>query len=334
MDSYPERYIPKTTPEKNNETLTELNKLFDTIDRDKNAENFVRKIVKSDVPIKNIKELNEIFARIPAVKLNMFSKNAENILNQTTRNAERLSLLEKEIENPFFETKKARESRKSAEKYGFAKPKNFISRAITRLVNDFKIAQYKRLNIVEPKPEIKPIIETPVVEIKPEVQKVKTDPKEEVRKNIFEILTSKLGEKTFAKQREAYGKNATKMRLGMLPEIFSSIADTRKADRAVGKHRINSSNKDALDLYLLINGSNKKYVNYLLKKRNADNSRMFEVKDIISMVKKAEAKIAEDKKINPEYRARDARKYYNHLYEAKLEQYGKAARQSKVNTKA
>ena len=102
MDSYPERYIPKTPPEKNNETLTELNKLFDTIDRDKNAENFVRKIVKSDVPIKNIKELNEIFERIPAVKLNMFSKNAENILNQTTRNAERLSLLEKEIENPFF----------------------------------------------------------------------------------------------------------------------------------------------------------------------------------------------------------------------------------------
>lgn len=118
------------------------------------------------------------------------------------------------------------------------------------------------------------------------------------------------------------------MRLGMLPEIFSSIADTRKADRAVGKHRINSSNKDALDLYLLINGSNKKYVNYLLKKRNVDNSRMFEVKDIISMVKKAEAKIAEDKKINPEYRARDARKYYNHLYEAKLEQYGKVKRQT------
>ena len=55
---------------------------------------------------------------------------------------------------------------------------------------------------------------------------------------------------------------------------------------------------------------------------------MFEVKDIISMVKKAEAKIAEDKKINPEYRARDARKYYNHLYEAKLEQYGKVKRQT------
>lgn len=53
----------------------------------------------------------------------MFSKNAENILNQTTRNAERLSLLEKEIENPFFETARIRESRKSAEKYGFAKPK-------------------------------------------------------------------------------------------------------------------------------------------------------------------------------------------------------------------
>lgn len=87
------------------------------------------------------------------------------------------------------------------------------------------------------------------------------------------------------------------MRLGMLPEIFSSIADTRKADRAVGKHRINSSNKDALDLYLLINGSNKKYVNYLLKKRNADNSRMFEVKDIISMVKKPKLKLQKTRKL-------------------------------------
>ena len=63
------------------------------------------------------------------------------------------------------------------------------------------------------------------------------------------------------------------------------IADTRKIDRAVGKTRINSSNKDALELYLLINGSNKKFVNYLLKKRNIDNTRMFEVKNIIEIVK-------------------------------------------------
>ena len=121
----------------------------------------------------------------------------------------------------------------------------------------------------------------------------------------------------------------------MLPEIFASITDTRKADRDVGKYKINSSNKDALDLYLLINGSNRKYINYMLKKRNTDNTRMFEVKDIIASVRKAEAKIAADKKANPDYRANDARKYYNHLFEAKLQQYGKIKRPAKqVNTKA
>ena len=120
----------------------------------------------------------------------------------------------------------------------------------------------------------------------------------------------------------------------MLPEIFSSIADTRKADRAVGKKRINSANKDVLNLYLKINGKNKKFVNYLLKKRNVDNTRMFEVKDIIAILDKAEAKIAKDKKLNPAYKAKDARQYYNHLYEAKIEQYGKVKPQRKLKTNA
>ena len=77
-------------------------------------------------------------------------------------------------------------------------------------------------------------------------------------------------------------------------------------------------------MYTKINGNNRKLVNYLLKKRNADKSRMFEVKDIIDIINKAEAKIAKDKKVNPAYRAKDAKAYYNHLYEAKIEQYGKA----------
>lgn len=51
----------------------------------------------------------------------------------------------------------------------------------------------------------------------------------------------------------------------MLPEIFTSIVDTRKADRAIDKRHSRSANKDVLKLYLKINGSNKKLVNYLLK---------------------------------------------------------------------
>ena len=152
--------------------------------------------------------------------------------------------------------------------------------------------------------------------------------------NILSFVMQKLGAKTFDRQKAAFGANATKIRLSILPEIFASIADTRKADRAVGKYRINSSNKDALALYLRINGNNRKFVNYLLKKRNVDNTRMFEVKDIIAMIDKAEAKIAADKKANPQYRARDARRYYNSLYEAKIQQYGKIKRQKNISTKA
>lgn len=173
-------------------------------------------------------------------------------------------------------------------------------------------------------------------QINNEIKISKKIKKEELKANIFEILNTKLGKSTFAKQKEAYGKNATKIKLSLLPEIFTSVADTRKADRAVGKYKINSSNKDVLDLYLLINGSNKKYINYLLKKRNVDGTRMFEIKDIISMIKKAESKIAENKKSNPQYRARDARQYYHHLYESKIQQYGKVtrARKNKIDTKA
>ena len=158
--------------------------------------------------------------------------------------------------------------------------------------------------------------------------------KQIVADNVISFVTPKLGEKTLAKQNDLYTKNATKIRLSMLPEIFTSIVDTRKADRAIGKKHSRSANKDVLKLYLKINGSNKKLVNYLLKKRKADNTRMFEVKDIIAILDNAESKIAQDKKINPEYRARDARRYYNYLYESKVEQFGKVKPQRKLRTNA
>ena len=200
----------------------------------------------------------------------------------------------------------------------------------------------ERANIVSIKPETKSDVNA---ETKPVTSPLKENSKSEKILNIknakqvvvdevLSFVNSKLGQKTFAKQNELYTKNATKMRLSMLPEIFASIIDTRKADRAVGKKHSYSANKDVLNLYLKINGSNKKFVNYLLKKRNVDNTRMFEVKDIIAMLDKAEAKIAQAKKLNPEYRAKDARKYYNHLYEAKIEQFGKVKPQRKLKTNA
>ena len=146
---------------------------------------------------------------------------------------------------------------------------------------------------------------------------------------VNEFISKKLSAKTVEKQGDIYGKNATKMRLKMLPEIFASIKETRQTDRAVGKFKSISANKDAVDLYRLINGSNRKYIKYLLEKRNVDGTRMFEVKDIIAMVEKANKRVDAMKKSNPDFKAKDAKAYFDHLYDAKIEQYGKVKRTKK-----
>lgn len=367
-----------STPEKVSQ-LGMLNNVFKKMDNDKHISNFVNHLLQAlDSSMLSLEELDAITNKIPALKLDILKKNAMRII-YNSKDGSRVEILEHELENPFYESHNTRVNRKIAEKYGFRKRRSFLSKAITRVQNQFRILEYKlrainnnsvvaqnEINPVEIKPiEITPIKvapekitpeavatntatkETAIVEgckkpeIKEEIKPLedkkakRVAAKAKVQQNIFDIIGSKLGLKTLEKQREVFGTNATKIRLNLLPEIFASITDTRKADRAVGKFKINSSNKDALDLYLLINGSNRKYINYMLKKRNTDNTRMFEVKDIIASVRKAEAKIAADKKANPDYRANDARKYYNHLFEAKLQQYGKIKRPAKqVNTKA
>ncbi len=274
----------------------------------------------------NILKFKHFESKHPSVPEEVKSKTAQPIVAKAS--PVKTQEVKKAIETPQIKEEvqavspvEARPVEKATEKTTAAETKTAQSATETTAVSAAETAAAKLKEKVEPE------------NIKPTAKK-KTN-KEEIKKNIFEIISSKLGPKTYAKQQDAFGAYATKIRLSLLPEIFASVADTRKADRAVGKYRINSSNKDVLDLYLLINGNNKKFANYLLKKRNTDNSRMFEVKDIIQMLKKAEAKIQKDKQTNPEYRARDARKYYNHLYESKIQQYGKLKRQPKsLSTKA
>ena len=310
------------------DNLNEMVNLFDTIENDKHAKNFVSSLNENYMSDLTFAELNKILENIPASKLEIFRKNAERIISLTKGEA-RIDALKNEITNPFFETEQSSDYKKHAAKYGFIKKDSFLKSVIIRIENYYNIFRASLY------PEAKPVLEKveqtksaePLVIVKvssPEVKNI--DKKAEVKNNVLSFVTKKLGAKTFDRQKDAFGAGATKMRLSMLPEIFASVADTRKADRAIGKQKINSSNKDVLDLYLRINGNNKKFVNYLLKKRNVDNTRMFEVKEIIKMLDKAEAKIKANKASNPEYRARDARRYYNHLYEAKIQQYGKLSR--------
>lgn len=81
--------------------LEELQKLYSTIDNDKNARKFIEKTLDNVSTSVSIAELNEILAKMPTKQLNIFHKNAFNIINQTAPN-ERIEVLKQNIENPFY----------------------------------------------------------------------------------------------------------------------------------------------------------------------------------------------------------------------------------------
>lgn len=336
------------------ETFASLVRIFEMADNDKHAKKFLE---KSLVKLRNYKpqQIEDILNNVSTKKMDIFRKNAWKIIINTNEE-DRIEALKQNINDPFYNVKKFMTQENKRITYGFEpsysifekaylKIENYINILRDKLTSDKNSAMSistcveKSLDVATEKTSKQSKADVLIEEVK-KVEETQNEHvssknlKQIVAENVLNFVTPKLGAKTLSRQSDLYTKNATKMRLGMLPEIFASVADTRKADRAVGKRKIRSANQDVLGLYLRINGNNKKFVNYLLKKRNVDNTRMFEVKDIIEIIDKAEAKIAKDKKLNPEYKARDARKYYNHLYEAKIEQYGKVKPQRKLKTNA
>ena len=336
------------------ETFASLVRIFEMADNDKHAKKFLE---KSLVKLRNYKpqQIEDVLNNVSTKKLNIFRKNAWKIIDNTNEE-ECVEALKRNLKDPFYDIKKFKAQEYKRVAYGFKPSYSIFEKAYLKIENYINILRDKltsdknsAMSIstgVEKSLDVateKTLKQSKADALIEEVKKVEETQMEHassknlkqiVADNVLNFITPKLGAKTFSRQSDLYAKNATKMRFGMLPEIFASINDTRKADRAVGKRKIRSANQDVLGLYLRINGNNKKFVNYLLKKRNVDNTRMFEVKDIIEIIDKAEAKIAKDKKLNPEYKARDARKYYNHLYEAKIEQYGKVKPQRKLKTNA
>ena len=328
----------------NDKKLTLLSKLYNTIDLDKNVKIFVKKSLPKLDGNMQLDDFVDILENVSTKKLNIFKDNAWNIIFKTSKE-ERIDALNNNITDAFFETESSRISNKLKIQYGYIKKPSITKNLYMKVKNGINIlrdlitpdeASKVKSTIPQekalPKEAFKP--ETKAVpQIEPKTQVVpnstpakKTAKKQIVKDKVVEFVKTKLGEKTFNSQQEEFSKNATKIRMSLLPEIFASIADTRKMDRMIGKTRNQSSNKDVLTLYSKINGHNRKFVNYMLKKRNVDNSRMFEVRDIIAILEKAESKIADNKRLNLSYRAKDAKAYYNHLFDAKIEQYGKLKR--------
>ena len=386
-----------------NEKISELNTLFKKIDKDPNAGKFIIKSLDyrypdSVIETHTLKEYNRILDEVSPKKLNIFHNNAENIMNQT-KGEERIKALQENIENPFFMTKRTKESLQADIESGYSKGPSIFSQAKKYINNQFnklrdkltpdvktsttkeaiqpkintdnvsakvemistpsiesevkefgKVQSEPVINIIAPLDlpktnEVKPVIEVASKAIntnqaiEKNIKLVKTTSKQPDAKKLAVIndvnglIEKKLGAKTLEAQKSDYAKKATKMRLNMLPEIFASIKETRATDKAAGK-KINYSNKDALALYEKINGKNKKLVNYMLKKRNADGTRKFNIKDIITTLDDAEKQVIYNKKVAPKkYDAKSERNYYNNIFDTNVAIYGQIEKAKKQTTK-
>ena len=143
-----------------------------------------------------------------------------------------------------------------------------------------------------------------------------------------------LGSKVYDEQKSIYALNATKIRAGMLPEIFASIKDTRAMERAnkTFKKHSSVSNAEAVDLYRRINGKNKKLVNYMLKKTDANGNRMFSVRDVLDTLADANRSILEGQRNSTKFNrftSKDERAIYDNLLNNKIEEFGKLKRTKK-----
>ena len=83
----------------------------------------------------------------------------------------------------------------------------------------------------------------------------------------------------------------------------------------------------------MIKGNNRKLVNYMLKIRNTEGSRIFEVKDIIELLQRAQIELAQSKAQNPQMTAKDTKLYYDKIFDDMTRLYGKVKRTKSTNSK-
>lgn len=347
------------TKSKNSSEIKSIKKLFQKMDDDKSGMEFIYKILGDGIAIDSAKTLNDILNVVPLKKAEIFHKNIARIIKYTDEE-ERIAALKNEVENPFFITPKYAEQLENSIKYGFSKKESRIMRYAKILENEINKMRYNKIKSTESEnmSEVLPAIshETEQMQItssvlpvahtettsetvlpvtqKIEMQKVfKESPqarKLRVQNDVNEIIKQKLGQKTLERQKEEYTNGATVMRLKLLPEIFESIKDTRKLQKASGK-RPNIESKDAIKLYSKINGKNRKLVNYMLKQRNEQGERIFNIKDIINKLDKVEKEVVEAKKRNPNFKSSEIKEIYNDEYIYFQYQYGKLKRKKKIS---
>ena len=302
--------------------LNSMRVLFSKMDNDKHVAGFVHNILGDGLKIESIRELNRVIDMVPSKKAEIFHRNIARIVKNTNVE-EREQAIFDNIENPFFVNKKE----------GSPKQDGIVKKFAKLVENKINLHRYNRLTAKQS--------DTQELIFKPAREEVVSDNiskseeksfgirklsfslrKLKIKSDISEIIRNKLGQKTLDRQEEAYSQQATKIRLKLLPDIFKSITETRKSQRAEGKV-LSVDNRDALKLYAKTQGKNKKLVRYMLNKTDENNKHIFNVKDIIKVIDDTELKIKDSKKINPEYRAKDAKAEYDTIYQGMVEKYGK-----------
>jgi hypothetical protein len=348
---------------KTEEGLQILENLFDKMDNNSAVEKLLRKAVYDKTHDLSLADYELILNTIPAKKASVYFENICRVLPQISSKEEKVAFLQKQVSNPFFETAKMAERKKDLKKYSYVKEsvfdkavillRNIIDRVRYALSFNKKIAQLPQTapapvdpkaivaaeKVLEAVPVPVEVLPVKVEEIIPKLPLSRTfksnreATRYQVISDVNNVIKSKLGMKTYDNQRAIYEKNATKMRLKLLPEIFDSIKETRAADRMAGR-KVKTSNSDAVNLYSMIKGRNRKLVNYMLKKRNVDGTRMFNVKDIIELLNKSEKTIVDMKAKNPDFRAKDAKMYYDAIHADMVNSYGKVKRVTKPKAKS
>lgn len=332
LDKFRNNYAKTET--KNSE-IHSMRVLFDRMDSDKHTEKFVHKALGDDIKIKTIDEFNKIIETIHPQKAEIFHRNISRIVRLTNLD-ERESALVKQSENPFFVNPRIKQrGTLSNQPY---KKLNYLEKIGKFIENKINIRRYNQIAKVNPEitrvrklatidvPKLEQVLETKDYSLNNInfVNKLKKSPNAkrlQVQTDVNAIIKQKLGQKTFEKQQGLYNKKATVIKLKLLPDIFESITKTRKSDRINGL-KPSVENKDAVKLYEKIQGKNKKLVRYMLKQTDENNNKIFNVKDIIKLVDESETKIALEKKNNPDFKAKDAKNYYDNLYDSMIERYG------------
>ena len=308
------RYLSKN--DSDNE-FNEVKKLFKNIEKTNDARLFVKNVIERGLAVNSARELNTIMEQTPLHKANYFFENVRRIV-ALSDGAERQEALVNELENPFFTPKKKRIPvmmlRDSVGDFGIFKKMQVY------IVNKVKSFMYNHFEMKSLDKQTNEQKEIKKLKLKQVVQERKI----KLEKEVNEYIKNKLDKRNYDAYEDNFRLKATKIRLALLPEIFDSIKAKRAQSRKLGYAPL-VSNADASGLYELINGNNKKIVKFMLQIRDKDENRVFDVKQITELLKKANKEISANKKQNKGYGASEVKAYYNNIYDDLINKYGKSS---------